>query len=77
MPRKNKLPVTAILGNSIVKLSDEKNKVMVKHFIGAKTKDMESYVIRTLEQNTEIFDLLTTERFLITISITVTEVGYI
>ena len=83
MPRKNKLPVTAILGNSIVKdvkvwkLSDEKNKVMVKHFIGAKTKDMESYVIRTLEQNPEIFDLLTTERFLITISITVTEVGYI
>ena len=59
MPRKNKLPVTAILGNSIVKdvkvwkLSDEKNKVMVKHFIGAKTKDMESYVIRILEQNPE------------------------
>ena len=59
MPGKNKLPVTAILGNSIVKdlkgwkLSDEKNKVVVKHFSGAKTKDMESYIISTLEQNPE------------------------
>ena len=59
MPGKNKLPVTAILGNSIVKdlkgwkLSDEKNKVVVKHFSGTKTKDMESYIISTLEQNPE------------------------
>ena len=36
------------------KLSDEKNKVVVKHFSGAKTKDMESYIIPTLEQNPEI-----------------------
>ena len=41
---KNELPVTAILGDSIVKnvkgwkLSDEKNRVVVKHFSGAKTK---------------------------------------
>ena len=56
IPRKNELPVTAILGDSIVKdmkgwkLSDDKNKVVVKHFSGAKTKDMESYIIPTLEQ---------------------------
>ena len=55
IPRKNKLPVTVILGDSIVKdmkgwkLSDDKNK----HFSGAKTKDMESYIIPTLEQNPE------------------------
>ena len=55
IPRKNKLLVTAILGDSIVKdvkswkLSDDKNKVC-----GAKTKDMESYIIPTLEQNPEI-----------------------
>ena len=47
------------MGNSIVKdlkgwkLSDEKNKVVVKHFSRAKTKDMESYIISTLEQNPE------------------------
>ena len=47
------------MGNSIVKdvkgwkLSDDKNKVVVKHFRGAKTKDMESYIISTLEQNPE------------------------
>ena len=35
------------------KLSDEKNKVVVKHFNGAKTKGMESYIIPTLEQNPE------------------------
>ena len=33
------------------KLSDEKNKVVVKHFSGAKTKDI--IIIPTLEQNTE------------------------
>ena len=59
IPRKNKLPVTVILGDSIVKdvkswrLSDDKNKVKVKHFSGAKTKDMESYIIPTLEKNPE------------------------
>ena len=59
IPRKNKLSVTVILGDSIVKdmkgweLSYEKNKVVVKHFSGAKTKDMESYIIPTLEQNPE------------------------
>ena len=53
--RKNKLPVTAILGVSIEKdvkgseLSDKKNKVVVKHFSVAKTKDMESYIIPTLK----------------------------
>ena len=47
------------MGDSITKdvkgwkLSDEKNKVVVKHFSGAKTKDMESYIIPTLEQNPE------------------------
>ena len=35
------------------KLSDEKNKVVVKHFSGAETKDKESYIIPTLEQNPE------------------------
>ena len=59
IPRKNKLPVTVILGDSIVKdvkgwkLSDDKNKVVVKHFSGAKTKDMEFCIIPTLEQNPE------------------------
>ena len=59
MPGKNKLPVTVILGDSIVKdvkgwkLSDEKNKVVVKHFVGAKTKDVESYIITNLKQNPE------------------------
>ena len=59
MPRKNKLPVTIILEGLIVndvkgwKLSDEKNRVVVKHFSGAKTKDMESYIIPTLKQNPE------------------------
>ena len=59
IPRKNKLPVTVILRDSIVndvkgwKLSDEKKKIVVKHFSGAKTKDMESYIIPTLEQNSE------------------------
>ena len=50
IPRKNKLPVTVILEDSIVKdltgwkLSDEKNKIIVKHFSGAKAKDMEPYI---------------------------------
>ena len=47
------------MGDSIVKdvkgwkLSDDKNKVVVKYFSGAKTKDMESYIIPNLEQNPE------------------------
>ena len=52
IPRKNKLPVTVILGDSIVKdvkgwkLSDDKNKVVVKHFRGAKAKDiLLSYIL--------------------------------
>ena len=59
IPQKNKFPVTVMLGDSIIKdvkgwkLSDKKNKVVVKHFSGAKTKDMESYIIPTLEQNPE------------------------
>ena len=57
--RKNKLPVTVILGDSMAKdvkgckLSDDKNKAVVKHFSGGKTKDMESCIIPTLEQNPE------------------------
>ena len=64
MSGKNKLPVTVILGDSIVKdvksyyLNKKnkikyKNKIVVKHFTEAKTKDMESYIIPTLEQNPE------------------------
>ena len=59
MPGKNKFPVTIILGDSIAKyvegwkISDKKNKVVVKHFSGEKTKDMESYIIPTLEKNPE------------------------
>ena len=34
-------------------MSDEKNKLVVKHFSGAKTKEMKSYIIPTLEQNPE------------------------
>ena len=59
IPRKNKLAVTVILGDSIVKdvkglkSSDDKNIVVVKHFSEAKTKDIESCIIPTLEQNPE------------------------
>ena len=55
-PDKRKLPVTAILGDSMVKdikswkMSRSTHKVVVKHFSGAKTKDMKSYVIPTVEQ---------------------------
>ena len=44
IPRKNKHPVTAILGDSLVKdvkgwkLSDDKNKVVVKRFSGGENK---------------------------------------
>ena len=56
MPDKRKLPVTDILGDSMVKdikgwkLSRSTRKVVVKHFSGAKTKEMKSYVIPTVEQ---------------------------
>ena len=59
MPRKNKLPVTAILTDSIIKdvkgwkLSDKKNKALVKHFSGTKTKYTASYIVSTLEQDPE------------------------
>ena len=55
-PDKRKLPVTVILGDSMVKdikgwkMSRSTRKVVVKHFSGAKTKDMKSYVIPTVEQ---------------------------
>ena len=48
--RQKKLPITVFLGNSIVKeikgwdLSDQNNKVVTKHFSGATTDDMKSYV---------------------------------
>ena len=50
------LPVTAILVDSMVKdikgwkMSNCTWKVAVKHLSGAKTKDMKSYVIPTIEQ---------------------------
>ena len=50
------LPVTAILVDSMVKdikgwkMSNCTWKVVVKHLSGAKTKDMKSYVIPTIEQ---------------------------
>ena len=36
-----------------LKLSEEKNKVVIKHFSGAKTKEIEPYNISTVEQNPE------------------------
>ena len=53
---KRKLPVTILLGDSMVKdikdwkMSSHTRKVVVKHFSGAKTKDMKSYVIPTVRQ---------------------------
>ena len=55
-PDKRKLPGTVILSDSMVKdikgwkMSRSTCKVVVKHFSGAKTKDMKSYVIPTVEQ---------------------------
>ena len=55
-PDKRKLLVTIILGDSMVKdikgrkMSRSTHKVVVKHFSGAKTKGMKSYVIPTVEQ---------------------------
>ena len=51
--------MTAIFEHSILKdvkgwkLSEEKNKVVIKHFSGPKTKDMEPYNIPAVEQNPE------------------------
>ena len=56
---KKKLPVTVILGDSIVKevkgweLSDEKNKVVTKQFSGATTDDMKSYIQPTISNDPE------------------------
>ena len=55
-PDKRMLPVTVILVDSMVKdikgckMSNCTCKVVVKHLSGAKTKDMKSYVIPTIEQ---------------------------
>ena len=54
-----KLPVTVILGDSLVKdikgweLSDEINKVGTKNFSGANTTDMKSYLLPTKSRNPE------------------------
>ena len=59
-PDKRKLPVTVILGDSTVreikgwKMSSHTRKDLVKHFSGAKTKDMQSYDIPTVEQKSDI-----------------------
>ena len=55
-PDKRKLPVTVILGDSMIKdikgwkMSHCTHKVILKHFSSAKTKDMKSYIIPTVEQ---------------------------
>ena len=54
-----KFPVMVILGDSLVKdikgweLSDESNKVVIKHFSGADSTDMESYLLPTKSRNPE------------------------
>ena len=71
-PDKRKLSVTIKLADSKVKdikgwkMSSCTRKVVVKHFSGAKTKDMKSYIIPTVDQkpdnialNTRINDLKT------------------
>ena len=53
---KMKLPVTAIFDDFMVKdikgwkMSSRTCKVVMKHFSGAKTKDMKSYIIPTVEK---------------------------
>ena len=55
-PDKRKLSVTIILADSMVKdikgwkISSYTRKVLVKHFSDAKTKDMKSYIIPTVDQ---------------------------
>ena len=54
-----KLPVTLILGDSLVKdskgweLSDESNKVVTKGFSGTNTTDMKSYLLAAKSRNPE------------------------
>ena len=51
--------VTALVGESIIKnikgwkISYRKNKFVVRHFSGAKTNNMKSYVFPTIKQNSE------------------------
>ena len=64
-PDKRKLPDIVILGDSVVKdikgwkMSRSTHKVVVKHFSGAKTNDMKSYVIPTVEQKPDSITLHT------------------
>ena len=54
-----KLPATVTLGDSLVKdikgweLSDESSKVVTKHFSGANTTDMKSYLLPTKSRSPE------------------------
>ena len=54
-----KLPVTVMLGDSLVKdingweLSDESNKVVTKRFSGTNTTDIKSYLLATKSRNLE------------------------
>ena len=73
---KRKLPVTAILGDSMIKgikdwkMSRSTRKVVVTHFRSAKTKDMKSYVIPTVGQKPDNIILHTGTKDLKTIDIT-------
>ena len=64
-PEKRELPVTVILGNSMIKkikgwkMSSRTRKAVVKHFSGAKTKDMKSYIIPTVERKPDNIILYT------------------
>ena len=66
---KRKLPVPVIHGNSMIKdikdwkMSSATPKVVVKHFSGAKTEDMISYVIPTVEQKPDNIILHRNKRF--------------
>ena len=56
---RKKLPVTVIFGDSLVKgvkrweLLDKNNKVAAKHFSGATTHDMNSYIQLNISNNQE------------------------
>ena len=49
--------VTVLIGDSIIKdikgweITDRKNKIVVRYFLGAKTNDMKSCVVPTIKQN--------------------------
>ena len=72
-PDKRKLPVTVILGDSMVKdikgwkILGRTRKAVVKHFSCAKFKDINSYVIPTVEQKPDNIILHTTTNDLKTI----------